>query len=97
MVYGSETWPMKVDDLQGLEETEIMMGGWMCGVSLKNRVPSAELYSQLGVDGVAVVVRQGRLRWFGHLERKDKDEWVSACRSIEVEGARNRGRGKKTW
>ena len=31
---------------------------------------------------VTEVVRQGRLRWFGHLERKGKDEWVSACRNV---------------
>jgi len=37
---------------------------------------------------VADVVRQRRLRWFGHLEHKGKDEWVSACRNVFVTGAR---------
>ena len=31
---------------------------------------------------VADVVRRGRLRWFGHLERKSVDDWVSACRGL---------------
>ena len=26
------------------------------------------------------VVKQGGLRWFGHLVRLKKDDWVSACR-----------------
>ena len=43
------------------------------------------------------VVRRGRLRWFGHVERKQKDDWVSACRNLVVEGNKGRGRGKKTW
>ena len=43
------------------------------------------------------VVRRGRLRWFGHLERKSVDDWVSACRGLVVEGARGRGRSRKTW
>jgi hypothetical protein len=38
MVYGSETWPMKKEDMQRLERTERMMVRWMCGVSLKNRM-----------------------------------------------------------
>ena len=25
------------------------------------------------------MVRRGRLRWFGHVERKNGDDWVSAC------------------
>ena len=24
----------------------------------------------------------GRLKWFGHLERKSGDDWVSACRNV---------------
>ena len=43
------------------------------------------------------LVRQGRLRWFGHVERKDADDWVSACRNMAVSGERGRGRCRKTW
>ena len=25
-------------------------------------------------------------RWFGHLERKSGDDWVSACGNVEVVG-----------
>jgi hypothetical protein len=34
MVYGSETWPAKTEDMQRLERTERMKVRWMCGVSL---------------------------------------------------------------
>jgi hypothetical protein len=44
---------------------------------------------------VAEVVRRGRLGWFGHVERKDRSDWVSACRELEVEGVTGRGRGRK--
>ena len=70
---------------------------WMCGVSLKNRISSGDLNRRLGVEGVTDVVRRGRLRWFGHLERKDSDDWTSACRNVEVVGTKRRGRSKKTW
>jgi hypothetical protein len=43
------------------------------------------------------IVRQGRFRWFGHLEHMDADGWVSACRNIVVSGERDGGRGKKPW
>ena len=47
---------------------------WMCRVSLKDRKRSVDLYSLLGVQSVADVVRHGRLRWFGLLERKSVDD-----------------------
>ena len=56
--------------------------------------------SLLGVQSVADVVRRGRLRWFGHLERRSVDDWVSACRKVEVAGVGCKGRKdleRKTW
>ena len=97
LVYGSETWPMKVGDMQRLERTERMMVRWMCGVRLKNRISSEELNKRVGIESVAVIVRRGRMGWFGHLERKDKRDWVSACRDFEVAGQKKKGRGRKTW
>ena len=97
LIYGTETWVMKADDLRSLERTERMMVRWMCGVSLKDRKRSEDLCNLLGINCVADVVRRGRLRWFGHLERKSVDDWVSACRGLVVEGTRGRGRSRKTW
>ena len=55
--------------------------------------------SLLDIESVSVVVRRGRRRWFGHVERKQPDDWVSACRHIVVESVKGRGRGRhrKTW
>jgi hypothetical protein len=97
MIYGSETWAMKVEDMDRLERTERMMVRWMSGVSLKDRKSSKELLERLGIESVSVVVRRGRLRWYGHVERMDSENWVSSCRLINVDGARGRGRGRKTW
>ena len=49
---------MKADDLRSLERTERMMVRWMCGVSLKDRKCSEDLCILLGINCVAVVVRQ---------------------------------------
>lgn len=97
MTYGSETWPMRVEDLRRLERTEKMMIRWMSGVTLRNGKTSEEIRNRLGIVSVSDLVRQGRLRWFGHVERKDVDDWVSACRNLAVSGERGRGRGRKTW
>ena len=74
MMYGSETWATRVEDISRLERTERMMVRWMCGVTLSDRISSEELLSRLGIESIGVVVRRGRLRWFGHVERKSAEE-----------------------
>src|SRR5208282_4890964 len=90
---------MKAEDMQRLERTERMMIRWMRGVRLSDKKASAELLSRLDIECVSVVVRRCRLRWFGHMERKQPDDWMSACRHIVVESVKGRGCGmpRKTW
>ena len=65
MTYGSETWPMRVEDKRRLETAEKMMIRWMCGVTLRNGKSSEEIRKRPGIVSVSDLVRQGRLRWFG--------------------------------
>ena len=88
---------MKVEDRQILERAEKMMVRWMCGVTLKNRITSEELRNRMSIEAVTEIVRRGRLRWFGHVERKVDDDWVKKCTKVEVVGKVGRGRGRKTW
>jgi hypothetical protein len=97
LVYGSETWALKVGDVQRMMSTERMMVRWMCGVSLKDRRSSLELLDCMGIVCICERMRRCRLSWFGHVERKSGDDWVSKCRDLVVEGARGVGRGKKKW
>jgi len=59
----------------------------MCGIKLKDRLPSKELRERLGVDYIALVLQQNRLRWYGHVLRKDDDDWVKKSMEYEVQGA----------
>jgi len=70
---------------------------WLCGIKLKDRVPSKELRERLGLDDIILVLQENRLRWYGHMLRKEDNDWVRKCMEYEVEGARPRGRPKKTW
>jgi len=61
-VYGSETWTVRVEDMNGLEGAERIMVWSTCGVSLREERSSDELLGRLGIASVADVVRKGRLR-----------------------------------
>ena len=65
-------------------------------LSVQRCRPSEELRNRLGIESISGVMRQMHLRWFGHIGRMDNDNWVSKCRNVVVDGARRRGRPRKT-
>jgi len=64
---------------------------------VKDRVPSKELRERLGIDDIILILQQNRLRWYGHVLRKEDTDWVKKRMEYEVEGSRPRGRPKRTW
>ena len=52
---------------------------------------------RLGVDDIALILQQNRLRWYGHVLRKYDDDWVKKCMEYEVADSRPRERPKRTW
>ena len=66
MLHGSQTWPVRKENVVALQRAEMRMVRWMCGVKRKDRLPSKELRERLEVDDIALVLQQNRLRWYGH-------------------------------
>ena len=51
----------------------------------------------MGIEHVMDVVKRHRLRWLGHVLRKDESDWVRRVMEMNVEGSRGWGRLRKTW
>jgi len=81
MLHGSETWPVRKENVVALQRAEMRMARWICEIKLKDRFPSKELRERerLGIDDIALVLQQNRLRWYGHVLRKEDDDWVKKC------------------
>ena len=56
----------------------------LCGIKLKDRFPSKELRERQGIDDIALVLQQNRLHWYGHVLRKDDDDWLKKCMEHEA-------------
>ena len=97
MLYGSETWPIKVEESQRLHHNEMSMIQWMCGVAMRDRYPCEELRAWVGIKPIVDVMRQRRLRWFGQIERRDANSWLKKVQNLAVDGHNGRGRPRKTW
>ena len=70
---------------------------WMCDVKVKDEVPSKGLRMRLGIDDIILILEQNRLRWYGHVLRKEDTDWVKKCMEYELAVPRPRDRPKRTW
>jgi len=79
LIDGSQTWPVRKENEVALQQTEMGMVRWMCGVKLQDRVPSKGLRERLGLDDIISVLQQNRLRWCEHVLRKKDSYWMKKC------------------
>jgi len=70
-----------------LQRAEMRMVRWMCNVKVKDKVPSKELRERLQIDDMILILQQNRLRWYGHVLRKEDSDLVKKCMEYEVEGS----------
>ena len=95
MLHASETWPMESASLHRLCRNDRAMVRWICKVKTTDNISSADLYSRLDLCDLSVVVRERRLRWFGHVMRSSGAiNWV---RQLKPDGYRPPGGSKNTW
>ena len=60
MLDGSETWPVKAENELTLQQAEMRMIRWMCGVNITDRFSSSESTERLGIDDIiSVILRHG--------------------------------------
>ena len=56
---------------------------------------SIELLAQLGIEDLDLIMKERRLRWYGHVERSS--DAVKTAFHIQVDGKHGPGRPKMTW
>ena len=95
MLHGTETWPMTSAALHRLCRNDHAMIRWICGVKPSDYPSMDELHAKLGICDLAILVRERRLRWFGHVMRSNGE--INRVRSRPVPGRKGPGRPKKTW
>ena len=68
---------------------------WICNVKAKDKVSSDSLLTKLGIQDLDVVLRTGRIRWFGNVERSTG--WISEVRKLNMVAQKRSDRPRKSW
>ncbi|GJY76679.1 retrovirus-related pol polyprotein LINE-1 [Tanacetum coccineum] len=93
----AECWPITKAQENRVEVAELRMLRWTCGKSTVDMIPNGVFRAELEVDSIIDKMREGRLRWFGHLKRRPQTAPVRRVEALLVDGSRRRGRPKLRW
>ncbi|KAE8683252.1 Transmembrane amino acid transporter family protein isoform 3 [Hibiscus syriacus] len=93
----NKCWAIKKDHVRRMEAAEMRMLRWAYGRTLWDMTPNSAIRMSLGVVHVSEKLREGRLRWFGHVLRRQPSDAVRRVESIIVDGARRRRRPRRKW
>ena len=60
---------------------------------MRDRYPCEELRAWVGIKPTVVVIRQRRLCWFGHIERREDNSWLE----VQILAVDGHSGPRKTW
>ena len=69
----------------------------MSRVRWQDTITNEEVKRRCGVENLEHGLRKIRLRWVGHVKRRDENSILRKVMKLGVEGRRPVGRPKKTW
>ena len=97
MLHASKAWPLTRPDLQRLWRNHRAMIRQICNVKPEDvtNVRSYERLARLEIDDLDVILREKRLRWFGHIEGSSGS--IKTVCNMQTEGKHGPGRPKMTW
>ena len=67
------------------------------GVTLKDRVRNKYIWGTSKIRRIGEKLRGERLRWFGHLKRREESYLGRRVMGFDIPGRRTRGRPRRRW
>ncbi|KAK3529386.1 hypothetical protein QTP70_029773 [Hemibagrus guttatus] len=95
MLYGLETVSLRKRQESELEVAELKMLRFSLGVTRLDRIRNEYIRGTAHVGRLGDKVREARLRWFGHVQRRESEYIGRRMLDMELPGRRQRGRPKR--
>ena len=97
MVYGLETVAVTKKQVEEMEVAEMKMLRFTMGVTRKDKIRNEYIRSTVKVERLGMKMREGRLRWYGHVMRRDQEYIGRKMMEMKLPGKRRRGRPKRRF
>ncbi|KAK3571406.1 hypothetical protein QTP86_010698 [Hemibagrus guttatus] len=97
MLYGLETVSLRKRQESELEVAELKMLRFSLGVTRLDRIRNEYIRGTAHVGRLGDKVREARLRWFGHVQRRESEYIGRRMLDMGLPGRRQRGRPKRRY
>ncbi|KAK3548620.1 hypothetical protein QTP70_015565, partial [Hemibagrus guttatus] len=97
MLYGLETVSLRKRQESELEVAELKMLRFSLGVTRLDRIRNEYIRGTAHVGRLGDKVREDRLRWFGHVQRRESEYIGRRMLDMGLPGRRQRGRPKRRY
>ena len=97
MVYGLETVAVTKKQVEEMEVAEMKMLKFATGVTRRDKIRNEHIRSTVKVELLGMKMRDGRLRWYEHVMRRDQEYVGRKMMKMELPGKRKRGRPKRRF
>ena len=88
---------MKKAQEKKLDVAEMRMLRWMSGVTKPDRIWNERIRGTTKVGEISKKVQESRLKWYGHVLRREAECVGKRVMGMEMPGKRRRGRPKWKW
>ena len=97
MLYGMETVAVTERQMGKMEIAELKMVKWALGVTRKDKIRNEYVRGTAKIAKLGEKLRNVRLRWYGHVKRREEDYVGKRMMEMAVPGRRKRGRPRRRW
>ena len=97
MLYAMETVPVTSSQVKKLQVAEMKMCRWACGFTRMDHIRNDDIMDQVEVESISTRCKKSRLRWFGHVKRREQQNVCRRTLEMMPPGRRKRGRPKLRW
>ena len=96
LLYGMETVAVTKAQESKMEVAEMRMLRFSLGLTRLDQVRNETVRNRLNVGKLSDKLRESRLRWYGHVQRREEAYVGKRVMSLTV-GRRRRGRPRRRW
>ena len=95
VMYRAETWALKKAQERKLEVAEMRMLQWMCGVTRLDKIRNESIRGTTKVGEITKKIQERRLKWYGHVMRREEHYVERKAMEMKVQGRMKRGRPER--
>ena len=97
VMYGLEMVAVTKKQVEEMKVTERKMLKFAMGVTRKDKIRDEHIRSTVQVERFGMKMRKGRLRWYGHVMRRDQEYVGRKMMEMELPGKRKKGKPNRRF